>query len=174
METGVEIWENPTNSLVVTVKTDHLGQETRVQTRGGKQLHITPGDRALNEERIHDDKQNPFKNGFLAPVKLLDDDDPDAAAENPNHLTEDGLQELLSAPARDFAERLGKITSEPLLRRLRTLARDGDVRPKRQEAIQFRLDQVTPAKKIQNDRADAEVPSKSGREERIGRAVPVQ
>lgn len=160
METTVETWENTTKSTVVTIKTDHLGQQARVATKGGQKLVITPQDRRFNQEMVSKDKYDPFQNGLLAPVKLVDKEDAEKAAQNPNQMTEDDLEKFLSSPAGEFAERLLAISSEPVLRRLRKVARDADVKPSRQEAIQTRLESIVPAAKIDSGTVDADAPRK--------------
>lgn len=165
METTVQLetWVNTTKSTVVTVKTDHLGQQTRVATKGGQKLAITPEDRRFNQEMIKSgggEKYDPFQNGLLAPVKLVDKADAEKAAQNPNQMTEDDLQKVLSAPAAEFAERLMAISSEPVLRRLRKVARDADVKPSRQEAIQSRLETVAPNTKIDSGKVESDTVKK--------------
>lgn len=163
METTLETWVNPTQSIVVTVKTDHLGQETHTETKPGQKLAITVEDRKMNQERASKEKYDPFTNGLLAPIQIVDKDAAEKASKNPNQLTEEDLQSLLAATPKEFATRLMAINSEAVLRRLRKVARDADIKPSRQEMIQSRLTDVSPSAKIESGDVASDIPSERRR-----------
>lgn len=146
----VEIWKNPTKSLVVTKRQDKLGQFSDVSTRGGETLKISPEDRRMNQEQVRNEKHDPFQNGMLTPVQLLDGDDVEEAAGNPNMLTEEDVVAVLKMPAKDFAARIEAMDSEAVLRRVKQVAQEEDVAPSRQTLIAQRLQQVAPKKKIES------------------------
>lgn len=138
-----ELWRNNGQALIVVKKHGEYGVILKEQVQGGRALHITPGDRRLNQEAAAIPEQDVFTNGMLTPVRLLDGaEDAREFAENPNLMTESDMVSLVKGNVRVFEKRLGEITNPVVVKRLMEVAREQDVTIKKLEAVQARLEEV--------------------------------
>lgn len=151
-DTNLEIWENPTESLVALIKLDHRGVQIDALVQAGRKIHLTPEEREINEGLVAEDKLNPFRNGLLRPIKLIKND-PDVADAviTANARSDSELLEILKKSGAVFNRAIGEMDSEVTLRRLEALAADADGTLKQVEAIKARLEVVSPRPKIQEN-----------------------
>lgn len=148
-DTNLEIWENPTQSLVSLVKLDHRGVQIDALVNAGRRIHLTPEEREINEGLCAEDKLNPFRNGLLRPIKLTSDPDAPEAVITANAKSDDELAELLKKNGAVFAKALLEIDSDVTLRRLESVASVSDATVKQMEAIKARLEVVAPPLRVQ-------------------------
>lgn len=150
----LELWKSNAAGRVVVRKMGQYGVETEEMVEGFRTLHISEADRKLNQERAASDDLDVFKNGMLSPIRLGDS----AAefADNPNHLTESDMRELVKAHPKTFAKRISEITNPVLIGRLLEVAREEDCTMSRLELLQARMEDVDPVKtvKIQSHAPD--------------------
>lgn len=129
-----EIWESTIPGRVAVLVTDDRGRETTDSVLGkGRRLRITAEDRELNEERVRDPQNNPFRNGMLVRVNRVEPaepagpDAPPADKPSDNELTDDDLSGLFELESDDF-EAAVKALSEVNVRRLLELAKERDAK----------------------------------------------
>lgn len=140
----VEAWKNNGKGHVVVKKRGEYGTEIEERVQGGKLLQITRQDRRLNQEAAASPELDPFENGMLAPVRLVDSQDIKSLGEKPNLISESRMHELVHADAADFAKVLSGMTNEVVVARLLEVAREENVSIQRVEAIQSRYEDVQP------------------------------
>lgn len=141
-----ETWRNATAGTVFLVRLDHRGEMTlNEQVNAGRVIHLTPEERRINMEKAADETQDPFRNGILTPVRLIDtEEDARELAANPNSMSETDMRALFKAP-RTFAGKIAAINNLTSLERLLALAHDADATIKTVEHIQSRIREVTNA-----------------------------
>lgn len=146
METKEE-WKNITSSRVGYLTLDKHDDPVRKQVRGGKLIEVTPRERVYNSDRAATPDLDIFNNGWLIPVRLLDDDDlSKEVASNPNLLSESDLRDLFKLQWRAFEKRVNEIDNVMILRRLESLADNDDsinVTVKQNSVIQDRIADLT-------------------------------
>ena len=143
----VETWQNVSNGRVVVMKFDRGGDIRHEMIRGGQKFTITPEERLLNMDRAASDQLDVFKNGFLSPVRLIDDvEDYQEIASNPNLLGESELREMFDLHWKTFESKLNGITNVTTVNRLFELADQDDVNcsMKQFQAVKARLNELAP------------------------------
>jgi len=141
-----ETWESAIKGTIGVKKFDRRGDLATEIVRGGRLLHLTPDERRYNTERAATPGQDPFSNGMLVPVTLLDDSE-DAAmiAANPNVLSADDLEALFSLHWKKFDGELSHITNVSALTRLMEMATDADATVRQMNSIKSRIAAVDPS-----------------------------
>lgn len=146
METK-EVWKNITNSRIGYLTLDKHEDPVRKQVRGQKLLEVTPRERIYNSDRAATDELDIFNNGWLIPVRLLEDDElSKEVASNPNLLSESDLRDMFKLQWRAFEKRVNEIDTIMILRRLEDLAENDDsinVTVKQSSVIQNRIAELT-------------------------------
>lgn len=121
----VETWKNNGNGNIWVWKTDRFGNMKDELVKSGQKFTITTDERLHNSERASSPDLDIFRNGSLAPVKLIEGSEDEAElASNPNLIAESEMAGLFKLKAKGFDERLGSITNETVLRRLKAIAED--------------------------------------------------
>ncbi len=144
----VETWQNVGRGRVVVLKFDRNGDVRHEMVRGGQKFTITSEERLLNMDRAAKEELDVFKNGFLTPVRLLDDaEDYQEIASNPNLLSEAELTEMFNLQWKAFEFKVNNISNSLTLERLAELAESEDVNVthKQFQVIKARLAEVLPA-----------------------------
>lgn len=138
----LETWENATDSrIVLRVRNANSGALEDTIIGGRRRVQLTPGDRRINQEQVATEAQDPFQNGFLAPVRLIEGHE-DAAklSSNPNVISEDEMKALFRGKFETFTARLETITLPITLQRmLRVVEAVPDAQVRQVNAIQDRL-----------------------------------
>jgi hypothetical protein len=141
-----ETWESAIKGTIGIKKFDRRGDLATEIVRGGRKVHLTPDERRYNSERAASSGQDPFANGMLVPVTLLDSsEDAEAIAANPNVLSADDLQNLFELQWKKFDQELVKITNVSALTRLMEMAVDADATVRQMQSIKQRISQVDPS-----------------------------
>jgi hypothetical protein len=144
----MELWENATLASTVVRKIGADGRMREERVDGGRKLHITPQDRRTNQEIVAEEENDPFMNGMLVPVRLINDEDKAEFASNPNVMDEDEMKKLVKGHAGSFATRLGEVTNVILVKRWITVAQEADAPYKRVQALEGRLAQLKPSSAV--------------------------
>lgn len=140
---ALEVWENPNNCMVGIAGLDHRGNQLHKVVAPHRKVNVTPEERELTESMTVSDESNPFKNGLLRPVRLVENHDFLPATETPNQKSDDDLKELFKKSGVAFKKSLVEIDSALTLGRLHAIGEDqGSV--KQLEAIRARLEEVAP------------------------------
>jgi hypothetical protein len=141
--TDVEIWRNDAAGGTTILKIDPLGNVRGERIQPGGTTSVTPLERRLNHDRAAGAKLDPFLNGRLSPVRLLDSE-PDTAILklNPNSLSETEVKEVFKLKATAFVDRLNAITNPIVLERMLKVADEVDASVNQVKAIDARLDEI--------------------------------
>lgn len=115
VESTEEVWETTGQGWVHVRVTGVDGKPRSIKAGGrpGQKLRLSEYDRLMNEERVLDDRVNPFSNGMLLKVSPIDEDAPF----NPNHLSVDAMVELFTVTGPEFNTRVDEL-NEYNVRRL--------------------------------------------------------
>lgn len=142
----LETWENVTAARYVIKKFGAKGDLMDEMIAGKKRFHLTTQERHINMEMAANDELDPFSNGSLAPVRLLETtDDAEQIASNPNLMSEDEMVTLLKGNANTLKKRVGEVRNPALLERLQELAVEQDCTIGKVNAINGRLQEVSPS-----------------------------
>lgn len=143
---GLEAWVNTIDGRIVLQTRDSQGGLTDTIVAGGKTVHVSPADRRLNQDKVASKDLDPFQNGYLAPVRLIEGDrDTAKLSSNPNVLSEDDMLALFEDPYEAFTARLQEITLPITLQRmLRMITQVENATVRQQEAIKDRIAALQP------------------------------
>lgn len=124
VETPEEVWETTGTGWVHVHVTGMDGNLRKIKAGGrpGQKLRISEYDRLRNQEKVLDDRADPFTNGMLIRIQppIGPDDD-----ENPNHLTPEDVIALFNSTGPEFKERVDQL-NEYNVRRLIDACEDLD------------------------------------------------
>lgn len=142
-----ETWKNSTGARIYVLVNDPFtpGKMDQRLISPGAEFSITPLERKRNEEVSP--IVNPFKNGFLSPVELVETAaDFEALQSEPNVRSDSELAELLGQHANKLKAELASIDSYRLVERMIEMADAGsvDVSVAKMKALQERLDEIKP------------------------------
>ena len=125
IDSGVEVWRNNTPGTTYFTKLGEYGKRMTELVHGGRTFTLTPAERRINQSGYAGPEQDLFVNGTFQPVTLLDGEpDTPQLRENPNTLTDRDIQRLFKIRGEAFAQRIGEISSEIVLRRVLDMARE--------------------------------------------------
>lgn len=142
-----EVWQNMSKGRVSVLKFDRNGDTRHELIRGGQKFNITTEERLLNMDRAANDELDVFKNGFLTPVRLLEDsDDYTEIAANPNLLGESELEAMFDLHWKQFQAKVEEISNVLTLERLLELAESDDINVtvKQHQTLKARLAELSP------------------------------
>lgn len=139
----LEVWENPNNCIVGIAGLDHRGNMAPKVVSPHRRVNVTPEERELTESMAVSDALNPFRNGLLRPVRLVETHDFQPVEITENQKSDEELKALLSKSGVAFTNSLKNIDSPLTLGRLHALTEEhGSV--KQVAAVKARLEQVAP------------------------------
>lgn len=146
MESRFEVWQNMGQGRVVLKKFDSRGRVTHEIISGGKTVHLTPEERVLNQEEAASEELDFFKNGFLAPVRLLDESDLAETADNPNIMSEEDIRTLFRTKSnwKKFDETVQGVSNVILLDRMLKMAEAEDATVRQVRKIHERISEISP------------------------------
>jgi hypothetical protein len=133
----VETWENIATRQNVVIRLDTRGDEKPEVITGRREFYITTEERLITENKVLDDKNDPFKNGDFRPVVV-----PDSVTieTNPNALSDEEILQMFHVSEAAWTPVLETIDSVATLRRMLDLADEaGDVSLKRYRSVEARL-----------------------------------
>ena len=139
-----ETWE--ARGRVVLRRLNHTGASESVLVNRGRRIQLTERERLMNQDGIADEKLDPFANGTLSPVRIPESSTTaQALVTNPNTISEEEMVKLLDGHHKTFEKRLSEITSPYVVRRMMSLAQEGnvDITVKRVEALETRLRELS-------------------------------
>lgn len=144
--TNVETWETTTESQVAVNRYDKRGGEkaTVVGGRVGMRVQVTTAEREeLNEERCANDHQDPFRNGFLRPVRQVPADVKDRfenETKKSGGLTIEEIVEALDSKKGNAFRSWVEGLNEATLRQVAKLAPEADAVSSQIQAIEETLE----------------------------------
>lgn len=144
-----ETWLNSGKGEIWIVRFDHSGKLKEVPVRAGRQIVLETRERQINQDRAALPSSDPFLNGDLVPVRLVDSaEDYAEIANNPNHISEDDMKALFKLKAADFKERIGEITNSATINRILEIANDDSLKLNvtlaQMKALEARVQDVQP------------------------------
>lgn len=142
----LETWKNATRGSIVLRRFSESGHLIEQMITGGRTVQMTPRERRINSEAAANVRLNPFANGTMQPVKLIDGEaDTAEIASNPNVMGETEVAGLFKAHWKTFAARVETIDNTMLLNRMLEVAKDDSTGAtvKQLEVIKARLATVS-------------------------------
>lgn len=147
--TGVdhEIWENSSRATLMLKKIDTLGHVSDEKLLPGRNTHLTPQERRYNQELAATPEYDFFQNGYLRPVKLIEDqEDTPVLQANLNAMSETQMRELFGERIRAFTAKLAEISNPIVLERLLEIAGDTEATVRQVEVVRNRLEELRPSR----------------------------
>lgn len=141
----LETWE--ANGRVVIRKSDARGNLAPFMVNRGKKFTITSMERELYQDRAASEETDPFKNGLLVPVRLIEGSDAQRLyADNPNTMAEEDIRKLFKSHWKVFEKKVAEISSPYILNRMLAMAEENDagVTVRQASLVENRLDEVAP------------------------------
>lgn len=141
-----ERWQSTIDGVIWVHTFDRNGRDVEVPIKGGGTIKLLPEEREMNQEYVAEASQDPFLNGYLVPLQLVESaDDYESLKGNPNHLTEADMSRLLSNPTdiKSLAAAIAEVTNPATLQRFLYKANEEDDTTRRQiKTIEARLEVV--------------------------------
>lgn len=139
-----EIWKNVTNGTVFVRRLDHRGELSRhEQVNSNRNVTMTTEERRVNQELSANERQDPFRNGILQPIRVLGEDAEIAElSSNPNSMAESDMIALLKGHHKTFEARVNQVQNTVTLERLLAVAYEEDCSVKKVERIKARIVEV--------------------------------
>jgi hypothetical protein len=139
-----ESWKSNIPGRIYLKQINSQGHVHDVVVHPGKAVHLTPQERHMNQEMAASKDQDVFANGFMSPIRLIENSEEAAAiAANPNLMTESDMRALFKN-TRGFNARLTEISNVLTLQRMIELADEVDASLRQVSAIQARIVELTP------------------------------
>lgn len=128
MAEDVETWRNARKGLIYVATFDPLTKRRQsVAVRPDRTVSLTTQERQLNQDMCTSHDLDPFSNGSLVPVELVETaEDYEQITSNPNILDESDMEEILKLKTPSLKKRLGEITNTVAVERLLELATSED------------------------------------------------
>lgn len=150
-----ETWENIATRQNVVLKLDPRGDVKPEVISGRRNFYITTEERLLTQEKVVEDKNNPFKNGDFRPVVVPDSVNVET---NPNALSDDEISQMFHVGEAAWVGILETIDSVATLRRMLDLADESeDLSLKRYRSVEARLIAVRGSDRVQLTSNDPEL-----------------
>ncbi len=146
-----ERWKSTIDGEVWIKQFDRRGEIISVRVQGGREFRVLPEERKMYQEDVLEVKNDPFQNGMLIPLQLVEGaSDYEELKDNPNHITEGDMRSLLENPKALDALKAGvaRVSNPTTLVRLLTIAETDpelDTTLKQLQVIRARLQQVQQA-----------------------------
>lgn len=139
----VEVWKNAAPGSTGILKVDPYGNVRGERIAPGTTTTVTPYERRVNHDRSVSEELDPFLNGRLTPVRLLDDDeDTPVLKANPNTWSETEIKNALKLPAKELKSALEDISNPIVLERMEEVAQSADATVSQIKAIEDRKEEV--------------------------------
>lgn len=129
----METWENVGLAVNYIIRENRRGDEVYEQVLGQRNFKLSTYDRMLTEDKIVDQRLNPFKNGSFRPVIVPEDI---TIESNPNAMAEADIKRLFAASDTAWEAYMEVIDSPATLRRMLDLAEDSDISLKRTRQLE--------------------------------------
>lgn len=135
----VESWEHISQQQWGISRLDPRGDERPEVISGRRTFRITTEERILTQDKIRNEKNDPFLNGSFRPVVV-----PDTVTveSNPNALSDEDIHKILQSSDIAWGEWLSTIDSVATIKRMLELAEQTDLSIKRYRALEQRLETV--------------------------------
>jgi len=167
----IEEWENVSSITNFIVRLDARGDERHEQVTGPKTFKLTTEERIITQDKIVDEKLDPFLNGCFRPVVVPESVDIET---NPNALSDSDIDRILRASTVAWEEYLKVVDSPATLRRFLArfdalLEAGEDLSAKRLRELEYKLQDIAPRARVvqkdqeQYDNMDAAASTSSGR-----------
>ncbi len=125
----LETWKNATRGSIVLKRFSESGHLIEVMLHGGRQVQLTPRERRINAEAAASTKLNPFANGRMQPVRLIETEaDTAEIAANPNIMGETAIVDMFKErELRKFVAKVEGVDNTLLLGRMLEVAKSDAV-----------------------------------------------
>jgi hypothetical protein len=142
--TDVEQWQSTVLGDTYVKRLDAFGNVSSQRVTAKKIFSVTPLERRLHQQGCVSADLDPYLNGRLQPVKLIDSE-PDTAVLQamPNALSETAMKALFHSQLPTFTTKVQAITNTATLERLKEVAQSIDAKFSQVAVIDARLDVVS-------------------------------
>lgn len=142
----VETWENIAAQQNAIIRLDTRGDERQEVIVGRRTFMLTSQERLITEDRVFDQKNDPFRNGDFRPVTVPDTIN---IQSNPNALSDEEITRICRSSDIAWQEWMATIDSVATLRRMLDLADElEDLTLRRYRQIEDRLLEVRPQTRL--------------------------
>lgn len=143
---NLETWRNGSAGRFVFKRFDRMtGRDVEEMVGSGRSISMTPDERRRYEAECANDDLNPFRNGILQAVKLIDtEEDAREIAENVNNLSESDIDDLFASHWKVFEKKVSEVSSPHTLARIKQRAVALDATVKQVATIDARIREVNP------------------------------
>lgn len=140
-----ETWQNPNRHPIYLMVTERNGAKVDRVVRPGAKVEIRASDRRDLQARKLDPKKDPFTNGKLVPVQLIDDPEEfELLANNPNVVEDSEIEAYVKGKIAALRDFLSEVENPLIVRRALDIAGETDAVPNKVKAIQARLEELEP------------------------------
>lgn len=125
-----ETWMSGIDGIIWLRKFDRKGEIIEEQVKPHGKVILTPEERRYNQELVVESSLDPFQNGMLVPISLVESaDDYDQLRGNPNHLTEADMRAMLEdhKALDQLRGDIGQVSNPTTLQRLLAIAESDEV-----------------------------------------------
>lgn len=119
----IETWENVSIVTNYIIRENRRGDEQYHQIKGPQKFKLSTYDRMLTEDKILDDRNNPFKNGSFRPVVVPEDV---SIESNPNAMSNEDIARVFKASDVAWDEYMDVIDSPATIKRMIDMADNGE------------------------------------------------
>ncbi len=160
-----ELWENASRGKVGIRQFDTNGKQIVKIIDGLRKFQITASERKMNQELAAIPSLDIFSNGTLRPLRIFDGtEDAKEIAENPNHLSEDDMRDVIKSHHKAFDSKIAAIQNLGTIEKMLEIAEseDSEAPVRAVTKLRERLAQLNPAQAIETSHIG------SGNEDRAG------
>ena len=119
----IETWENVSPVTNYIIRENRRGDEQYHEVKGPQKFKLSTYDRMLTEDKILDDRNNPFKNGSFRPIVVPEDV---SIESNPNAMSNEDITRLFKSSDVAWDEYMDVIDSPATLKRMIDMADNGE------------------------------------------------
>lgn len=143
----VETWENIATRQNAIIRLDARGDARQEVITGRRSFMLTTEERLITENKVLEDKNDPFKNGDFRPIVVPDSVNIET---NPNALSDEEILQMFTVGEAAWPQLLETIDSVATLRRMLDLAETVDsMTVRRLRDMESRLIEVRGSSRVQ-------------------------
>lgn len=150
----VEQWESVSPQTNWIVKIDRRGDEVHEAVRGHRTFRVTSYERILNQDRVVDPANDPFRNGCFRPLLVPESVNIET---NPNALADDDIERIFKSSDVAWEEYMKVIDAAATLDRMISMAEKSEyLSVKRLREIEAKHAEATKGRKKRVKQKDSE------------------
>lgn len=143
----METWKSVTKSTLYLKRIGEFGKHEKEKILPGRVFKLLPSERRLNQTDCAKKEYDPFTNGMLQVIELVEGEhDNEALLGNPNIVEDDDVSKIFALEGEKFELRLARITAKATLQRLLEAAESEEIAASvpQLRMVRERLEEVDP------------------------------